>query len=774
MDIQLRQIISQSAGTYFIVTDKSQVATIEAENKMRLFFINSEKGPVNMLFKFAKGDKSGFASVFGKGTRILEKRGNFSHSVCLDGLDGGPIAVINLRKFDEVDTVDICGINSNIDVSELGVAQFTQLFDTNSFWSPKAENIQSLFNENNILNFANIGNGDVSIFVVRSKKYADLTSEGEKSLLNCSLVIDEYPALDFNMLLKNSFVDVYVFNNTFDNTSNTNMYYGNLFDNDGNVDLSRIEELSAISESGFSTRFSGSIIPGLKNESDENISIDTIINQEYMSKGLLCGINEESFEISRENFIDIYGNDFFDVDGTKIALTSPIMLSHVVPALLTTETVAWPLTLLTENVAPLTANKITYECEKLTDTQFITSFEQGIRVGNKILSIDNKIVTVTGIDILDPVAIIGVTTDVYQKVKVTCSGAINFTVIAMNGEIPAHESIIKINAFTESGLIKPFNLSGYNQRTAQFVDGSSIRQKEILDVMLNPGIVKGIKSTKGIRYIVDCFKSFVESGYKSQFGQLCLSLDEGNRFVRAIVNEPFVADLQKSVNPLFKQAPGLTFDWSYVPEGGNKNYSTTILSKYIIGADMSFFFGPGEIVGNITKPLSGKISNMFYTKKYAFDVVANESGYLTGVNSLESDIDDGERGSCEAFNYNPVIDFNNGFTIYGNLTGQKNTTAQQQIHNSELLAYIKESLYSLSKSEAFKKGNYDDYLRTETETTNFMEGLVLAGAIDPNPIVICNASNNTQEIQKSKIKLVHIEYTPVNALEKIVFDLQIN
>jgi len=766
MDSRLRSIISKAAGTYFIVTDKSQVATIEAENKMRLYFINSEKGPVNMLFKFAKGDITGFTSIFGKSTRLSEKRGNFSHATCLDGIESGPIAVINLRKFEDTDTVGISNMSANKLPQEINVAKYSDLFNTNSFWSPKPENIKSLLENHCVLNFGNVGHNDVSIFVVRSKNYASLTSEGEKSLLTCSLTIDEYPALDFHMLLKDTFVDVYVFNNTFDVTSNTNQFFGHLFNNEGNLDLLRLSELATIAEAGFVTKFTGSLIPGLKNESAEDISIDTIINQQYMSVGIIADINEDVFESETPNFIDIYGNGYFDETGLLTVGSETKMLSHFVPSELTTEDVVWPLVTKVANIAPPAANKIKYVVEKVNETQFITSFEQGIRVGNKILGTEG-IVEVTGIDIIDPVAIIGVTEDTFTKVKVTCSGLIDYTtVLTVN-------SIIKLNAFSESGLIVPTNLSGYVQRVEQFMDGTVEKQTEILNMMLDPGIVKGIKSTKGLRYVIDCFKSFVEPGYKSQFGQLCFTLDEANRFVRAIINEPFIADLQKSNNPLFKQYPGGAFDWTLVPQGGNKNYSTKSLTKFVTGGDLSFFFGPGEVIGNIVKPLAGKISNLFYLKAKAFDVVANESGYLTGVAELESDIDDVERVSCEAFNYNPIIDFN-GFTIYGNLSGQKDVTAQQQIHNSELLAYIKESLYNLSKGEAFKKGNYDDYLRTETETTSFMEDLVLAGAILPNPIVICNASNNTLEIQKVKIKLVHIEYTPVNSLEKVVFDLQIN
>jgi hypothetical protein len=788
MDAKLRQIVSKSAGTYFIVTDASQVATIENESKMRLFFINMEKGAVNMLFKFAKGDIAGFTSIFGKNTRLQEKKGNFSSSSCIEALAVGPIAVINLRSFEDTDITGVVGMNPNVIQPVLKQVPYTNLFNTNNFWTPQPQNMV-LPTVNSLLEFGNVGNNNISIFVTfaTSADVLTLTAEGDKTLAKCALEIDEYPALNTNILLKETFVNVYVFNNIFNPlTVGTNQYYGHLFDFDGNLDFTRIDELINISEAGFSTKFTGSLIPGLVSENTEDISIDKVINQQYMNIGLIAYINDDLFEDSNKLLLDVHADEFFDEEGvinTDFVVTGGNLLSHVLPTELTTETVVYPLTVVADNVAPLSANIITYGCTKVSVNSFEGSFEQGLRIDD-LLRGEEETVKIESIEILNPSAVIGIGT--YTKVLFTCSGAIKYKVTVVppvvgtgtveNPEFPAttKNDVYKLNLFTKTGLIKPFLMENYIPRTDQFITGTLEQQKNILDMIVSPGIVKGLKSVVGLRYVVDCFKSFVEPSYKSQFGSLMVSLDEGNKFVRSILNEPFIEDLQKSSNPLFKQTPTGIFDWSYVPDGGNKSYSNIFLSKFSLGAEMCFFFGPGNVVGSVTRPVASLVSNLFYSKTYAYDVVANASGYVDGITALESEIDDIERASCEKFNYNPIIEFNGGKTIFGNLTGQKANTAQKQIHNSELLAYIKENLYNLAKTEAFKKGNYDDYLRTETETKNFMVSLSLVGAIEANPIVICNSTNNTKEIAKNKIKLVHIEYIPIDALEKVVFDLQIN
>ena len=48
MDVRIRQIVPKAPGTYFIVTDNSQIQEIEEESRLRIFFINS----VAIIFNF--------------------------------------------------------------------------------------------------------------------------------------------------------------------------------------------------------------------------------------------------------------------------------------------------------------------------------------------------------------------------------------------------------------------------------------------------------------------------------------------------------------------------------------------------------------------------------------------------------------------------------------------------------------------------------------------------------------------------------------------------
>lgn len=773
MDIRLREIAGQAAGTYFLVTDNSAVTEIEQTSNLRLFFINVEKGPINTIVVFKKGDKTGFQSIFGKTLRKNEKQGNFSIRECLNALTTSGIAVINLRVFDDtIDKTGIIGISPNNSVQEKLTKEYTKLFNINGLWTIKPKNIQTLLTTENLLNIANVGNSDVSFFVTVAKSISTLTNEGEKTLLSTVLDIEDFPALNPDSYVKDTFVDVYIFNNTFDTTTvSTNRYYGNLFGATGLIDYSNLEVLAAIPESGFNRKITGSLIPNLKNEFDETISIDTLMNNVFPETNLISYINDDLLELT-----DI---DTFPVINTKFtgyyniatgALTAGgILLSHRLQDLTATKKEINLTTILDADLVNLDdKNLLSYIGDIFPNisekNKIFGIYENGIRVGDRILdSASSQDVIVQSIEIVESAATDGLDGGsllTYTKVVMTLSGPI------------IGPGYIRVNDVLRDGKVICTNLESYKPRIEQFTNGTASKQKEILDMMLSPGIVKGLKNFSGVRYIVDCFKSYVEGSYKYQFGQLAKTLDESNKFVRAFINEPFLEDLEKSSNPLFKESPTGIFDLVYLETGGNLNYSTNLLTKFSTGSEMCFFYG-SKLDGNNEVPTATDVSSLFVQKTFPFDVVANASGYLDNISGLALNPDDKERLQLEKFRWNPIIKMSKGFTIYGNSTGQKTTTALSQIHNSELLAYIKESLYNMSKDEAFKKGTYNEYLATEVEVKSFMDNLALVGAVKANPIVICNASNNTTEISKQKIKLIHVEYFNIDSLDKVVFDLNL-
>jgi hypothetical protein len=894
MDIKLRQIISKSAGTYFIVTDNSQVPVIEEENRLRLVFINSEKGVFNVPVKFAQGDIAGFQSIFGKPKRQYEVQGNFSHQTCIDALQSAGLAVINLVNITNEKTqqtpVDWI-FDETFTTKKVGNAvetNYKNLFNTSSFWTLNREGLLDAFtgSDKPLLSFGNVGKSQLSIFVTLSSDsdVSNITDEGDSLVSESSLEFEEYPALVAKPYLKvkDLFVTVWVFGTSFAVSPNTNPYYGHLFDNNNAIQLSNLEALSKVGASGFIVRYTGMYIPSMKNELGDDISIDDVIDNDYINVGLAAYINPEKLEHEdslKPYLFDAYYKYTGEVMNNTTSLTAkyvntwngkdtsdtgtdilPTVFSNVLPTNVIgggepaegdasgvnalkgstfvgasnhfqprvtdilfneladvgmSDVVNYPHSILYYTMPPnykpdALLKLVEFKIVEGKDRTYRVRHGFGIRKGSILMSIgsDRKyigIARVTSYGLLETATSADpyqneaeFTTDItlgdnnlLRSKSLALGGATSKNIMFLKNSLEVGSNLFGTDAYPVNdkhhlvaivtppqslpdAQVTPTLLSGTVVSSDLFKTGSAKELNEnVLNLMIAPGIIKGCKGLQGLRYVVDAFKSYVSPSYKEQYITFCSQLDEGNRFVRAILNDVFITDLIKSTNPSFKQAATGQFDLSYLPDGGNKDTSSNLLTKPTLNASFGFYFGSGDVVKGIVKPLAGKISNLFVSKTYQFDVVANQSGYVSGVTGLDYDFDDVERKYCEKFRYNPIINFNGGYTIFGNNTAQKERTAQQQIHNSELLAYIKESLYNLAKSEAFTKGNYDDYLRTEIETKNFMEALVLAGAIDPKPVVICNSSNNTLEIRKQRIKLVHVEYTPVDCIEKVVFDLNI-
>lgn len=436
MNVQLREIANKAAGTYFIVTDNSAVETIAEISKLRLLFISSELGAVNTIVIFQQGDVASFRKVFGRTTRAMEKKGNYSLKTAEEALEGGALAVMNIRPFDDkLDKLTIAGLNASNKENETKQAAFTSVFNTNKLWTVTPKFMPAQLAQQHLVNIATVGTSDISVFFTVAKEEAvtELTAEGNETFRNTALEIDDYPAFDPDTLVKNTFVTAYVFNNTFDPaTVGTNKYYGHLFDADGNLDSSKLSELCNIPEAGFNRSFTGSLIPNLKSEADADLSLDVIINQSYAETGLISFINDEVLEAEDTNVIDFDGSSYYDENGNLKADAAATMLSHVLPKVVAKTVVQYPP--LASELQTIENAEVLFETEKISDTEFVGVFEQGIRVGDKIRGVNGGLVEVTGIEIIEE-NVPAIDPDApKEKFPITINPSAHGTLIVKNGD----------------------------------------------------------------------------------------------------------------------------------------------------------------------------------------------------------------------------------------------------------------------------------------------------------------------------------------------------
>ena len=86
----------KSSGVYRFVWDKSVVPPQQAET-LRLLIGYSDKGPFNTPVYI--DNMSDFKTVYGKGSKKLEKKGVYFHRMAEQALLSGPILALNLKPF---------------------------------------------------------------------------------------------------------------------------------------------------------------------------------------------------------------------------------------------------------------------------------------------------------------------------------------------------------------------------------------------------------------------------------------------------------------------------------------------------------------------------------------------------------------------------------------------------------------------------------------------------------------------------------------------------
>lgn len=320
----------KAPGTYLVTEDSSQTAVITPPSGARLLIGNSPKGPVGKPILFAQGDWAGFKATFGDISRAEERKGDFSKRSAFYMLQVSAIYYLNLRTFD--DNLDKAGkvslsTNTKYDNLPVEVVPYRSLFNRNQFWSIDSDAIVPLNNTQQLITIANSGTKPVSFFIRKSK--ASLTSlTFSEWYANQGKTMPDY--VYGNDKVSDWYIDVVVFNNDFSdsakNTSNTS--YGYLFDSIGvrktvvnelGDQLDGLQQLSNISASGYLTTFTGCLIPGFINESNQGQDIVQIINSAIDKVGLIAAYNTDILDAASiwEASTDNAGAPIYESNGQK-------------------------------------------------------------------------------------------------------------------------------------------------------------------------------------------------------------------------------------------------------------------------------------------------------------------------------------------------------------------------------------------------------------------------------------------------------------------------
>lgn len=314
--------------------------------------------------------------------------------------------------------------------------------------------------------------------------------------------------------------------------------------------------------------------------------------------------------------------------------------------------------------------------------------------------------------------------------------------------------------------------------------------KKIYSVLEDEGIQRGLCNTNMVsyRYIVDSMSYGIddELGGKAYLSRLASNRGK----CTALINAPSKHQFEVSSDPVFcatydaEQYVKPAFNTKYLASGGNPDmFATRGFSLPGKGVDdeskYTACFYPHLIYKEngheIIVPPAADVSNTFVRKFQGGDpyaITANMDGLIKNSTAKivrpECDVDAEDRGYLEQIGINAIIREGNEIKIYSNKTAYQSIKSDFNLLSSrENLNTMELAIDDVLKTFNFKYNTPQSRAAIITAVTPIMEAMKLSKALDYYEL-ICDETNNTEEIILSDFGILDVAVYLNHGLEKLV------
>lgn len=182
----------KSSGIYRFVFDKSEIPAEQAQT-LRLFVGYSEKGPFNTPVRIETITE--YKRIFGDVNKKLERYGDFFHRSCIQGLANGPILALNVKNFENDETVEGLSFHTSETPAEVKWS-VEDIYDKTGFWylDPKL-----------LSQSEQVGDGDTP--VAQTKDYMYIAATDSKNCSN-TIFMKAYTPKGYNITFKEWYATV--------------------------------------------------------------------------------------------------------------------------------------------------------------------------------------------------------------------------------------------------------------------------------------------------------------------------------------------------------------------------------------------------------------------------------------------------------------------------------------------------------------------------------------------------------------------------------------
>lgn len=360
----------KAAGIYRMIFDKSTVLN-EDTNILRLVVGYSEKGPFNTPVYVSS--VSEFKSIFGDGSKKLEKRGVYFHRLAKQCLQKYPILALNLKKFanEKVSGITVSTLGYNADgeplLDQIKPIDFyvNDIYDTTRFWMLDANRLHEIEsvnedgsynkggkNKTDYITISSVGaeKDSHTVFIRKAagSKVASYNVSVSDWYKDGSEDIPEFLQNKLDSQISDYFAEIYVFRGEFTKkqiiASETLQNYFDLSTDENGKDViklkpfiynaygERVDTLDALyndSSAGAYNHYVGCLIPYFKNKVGSYAELSVLFNQDVDFHNMMMSFNTDLLEETDDHepiSIDLsFSNNIKDAKTTYKAQVSSIL-----------------------------------------------------------------------------------------------------------------------------------------------------------------------------------------------------------------------------------------------------------------------------------------------------------------------------------------------------------------------------------------------------------------------------------------------------------------
>lgn len=324
----------KASGVYTLEFDASDNVILTSQT-IRLVVGFSNKGPFNTPV-YVPDIKTALA-VFGDIDRTLENQGSFFHRSIQTCLNAGPVFALNLLNLNNDESssaVDLVGYKSfSVDTEQSnGVVTeklYASFYNKERFWFADPEyflSTLSVADSGKLFNLVNLGKDSMSVIARKS-------TDSTKPLLGFDVfAIDWYGAENVPSYIhpydyiSDYFIDVISVSGDWSDyqTLSIDPKWSSYFTPNGFIKR-RIDSFLSEPDVNILTSVTGCLIPDFVDLDGNNQYIQTLINNNVVTTGLFCAIDEKKIEdlATSDYKIDLVGNHLIDELTADRDLTSP-------------------------------------------------------------------------------------------------------------------------------------------------------------------------------------------------------------------------------------------------------------------------------------------------------------------------------------------------------------------------------------------------------------------------------------------------------------------